>query len=287
LSIAVVAFLVVAFLQWRNYFQKYFVYLPSLSYLGFRGISYLASVYKRRRIEVSAGLMQMLFFPMLFMGPIARVENFEREYRNYGEVLERLVLGLAMLIAGFVCGHYVIDDVRHAGGLHWSIFWVGAFANSFQFYFTFAGYTHLIIGLGILVGFKLPENFNNPYLATSISDFWRRWHMSLSYWVRDYVYIPLGGNRKGIVRKCGNLMLAMSVVGIWHGLTLNYFLWGLFHGLLLAGESLMEHFHLKVPLVGEHKAARIGLTFVFVSFSWLLFKYPVPEFLSYLQRMVP
>jgi D-alanyl-lipoteichoic acid acyltransferase DltB (MBOAT superfamily) len=231
--------------------------------------------------------MQMLFFPMLFMGPIARVENFEKEYRDYREVLERLLLGLSMLIAGFLCGHYVIDEVRHAVGLHWSRFWLGALANSFQFYFTFAGYTHLIIGLGILVGFKLPENFNNPYVATSIGDFWRRWHMSLSYWIRDYVYIPLGGNRKGIVRKCTNLIVAMSLVGIWHGLTLNYFLWGLFHGLLLAGESLIAHFKVKVPFFGEVKAAQVALTFTLVSFSWLLFKYPFPEFVLYLKRMVP
>jgi alginate O-acetyltransferase complex protein AlgI len=287
LAIAAVGFLIFAFLQWRIYFQKYFVYLPSLSYLGFRGIAYLTSAYKRRHIALSAGLMQMLFFPMLFMGPIARVENFEKEYRDYREVLERLLMGLSMLIAGFICGEYVIEEVRQAGELHWSRFWLGALANSFQFYFTFAGYTHLIIGLGILVGFKLPENFNNPYMASSIGDFWRRWHMSLSYWIRDYVYIPLGGNRKGVVRKCMNLILAMCIVGIWHGLTLNYFFWGLFHGLLLAGESLIAHFNVKVPIVADYKAAQIALTFTLVSFSWLLFKYPLPEFWLYLRRMVP
>ena len=144
-----------------------------------------------------------------------------------------------MLIGGFLCGKYVINDLRHATDLHWSGYWLGALANSFEFYFTFAGYSHLIIGLGILVGFKLPENFNNPYLATSIGDFWRRWHMSLSYWIRDYLYIPLGGNRKGIARKCMNLIVAMGLAGIWHGLAVNYLLWGLFHGVLLAGESLL------------------------------------------------
>jgi D-alanyl-lipoteichoic acid acyltransferase DltB (MBOAT superfamily) len=286
LSVAAVALLIVAFLQWRVYFQKYFVYLPSLSYLGFRGIAYLTSMYERRRIDFSAGLMQMLFFPMLFMGPISRVENFEQEYRDYQQVLRRLALGLLMLISGFICGKYVIQDPARAQ-LHWSGYWLGAVANSFEFYFTFAGYTHLIIGLGILAGFKLPENFNNPYLATSIGDFWRRWHMSLSYWIRDYVYIPLGGSRKGVARKCANVIIAMTLVGIWHGLTLNYFLWGLFHGLLLAGESLMAHFNVKVPVIGRVKAAQVALTFTLVSFSWLLFRYPVPEFLLYLQRMVP
>jgi D-alanyl-lipoteichoic acid acyltransferase DltB (MBOAT superfamily) len=287
LAIAGVTLLIFVFLQWRVYFQKYFVYLPSLSYLGFRGIAYLVSVYKRRRIDFSAGLMQMFFFPMLFMGPISRVENFEQEHRDYYDVLRRLVLGLSMLIGGFLCGQYVIDNVRTASDLHFSSFWVGALANSFQFYFTFAGYSHLIIGLGILVGFKLPENFNNPYLATSIGDFWRRWHMSLSYWIRDYVYIPLGGNRKGIARKCVHIIFAMTLVGIWHGLTLNYFLWGLFHGLLLAGESVLGYFNLTLPFFEKSKAVRIALTFTLVSFSWLLFKYPVPEFVLYLKRMVP
>ena len=286
LSIAAVVLMIFAFLKWRIYFQKYFVYLPSLSYLGFRGIAYLTSVYKRRRVELSAGLMQMLFLPMLFMGPISRVENFEKEYRNYTEVLERLMLGLSMLIAGYLCGQYVIDDLRSAANFHWSRFWLGALANSFEFYFTFAGYSHLIIGLGILVGFKLPENFNNPYLATSISDFWQRWHMSLSYWIRDYVYIPLGGNRKGIIRKSLNLIIAMALVGIWHGLTLNYLLWGLFHGALLAAESLITHFGLTVPVVGQFKPAKIIFTFVLVSFSWLMFKYPMPDFVLYMKSMV-
>jgi D-alanyl-lipoteichoic acid acyltransferase DltB (MBOAT superfamily) len=286
-SIAAVTLLILAFLQWRIYFQKYFVYLPSLSYLGFRGIAYLTTVYKRRRIDFSAGLMQMFFFPMLFIGPISRVENFEEGYRDSKEVLRRLALGLSMLIGGFLCGKYVINDLRHAANLHWSGYWLGALANSFEFYFTFAGYSHLIIGLGILVGFKLPENFNNPYLATSIGDFWRRWHMSLSYWIRDYLYIPLGGNRKGIARKCVNLIVAMGLAGIWHGLALNYLLWGLFHGVLLAAESLMAHFNVKVPFFGKVKSAQIALTFTLVSFSWLLFKYPLPEFVLYLTRMVP
>jgi alginate O-acetyltransferase complex protein AlgI len=288
LSIVAVVLVIFAYLKWRMYFQKYFVYLPSLSDLGFRGIAYLVSRYKRNDLELSAGLMQMFFFPMLFMGPIARVENFESPYQNYyREILERLVRGLSMLIAGSLCGLYVIDDVKASLALHWSWFWFGTLANSFEFYFTFAGYSHLIIGLGMLVGFKLPENFNNPYMASSISDFWRRWHMSLSYWIRDYVYIPLGGNRKGVSRKCLNLLIAMSLVGVWHGLTLNYFLWGLFHGVLMSAEQVVAYFKFNVPILAGFKTPKIIFTFVLVSFSWLLFKYPLPQFLLYLQRMVP
>lgn len=284
-GIAALVLVIFAFLEWRIYFQKYFGYLPSLSYLGFRGIAYLSSVWKRGRVDVSAGLMQMLFFPMLFLGPISRVENFEQEYRNYKEVLLRLMQGLAMLIAAHLCHPLVINNVRASTGLHWSSFWLSALANSFEFYFSFAGYSHLVIGLGILVGFKLPENFNNPYLATSIGDFWRRWHISLSFWIRDYVYIPLGGNRKGLARKCFNLVLAMTLVGVWHGLEAHYLIWGLYHGLLMAAESVGNHFRISIPFISDSRAVSIATTFFLVSLGWLLFKYSLPDCLLYLRMM--
>lgn len=287
-SIAAMGLMIALFLIKRNYIQKYFIYLPSLSYLGFRGIAYLTSVYRRQDVDFSAGLMQMLFFPMLFIGPISRVENFEEEHWDYQDVLRRIAMGLSMLVAGHVCGYLVLDELRRPHQIPVGSLWLSALANSFELYFTFAGYTHLIIGLGLLVGFKLPENFNNPYISTSITDFWRRWHMSLSYWVRDYVYIPLGGNRKGLARKCLNLLTAMSLIGVWHGLTLNYFVWGLFHGALLCIENLMAHYRLeplsKLPawLV---LSIRTTLTFGLVTFGWLLFKYSISDVFIVVRRM--
>jgi alginate O-acetyltransferase complex protein AlgI len=233
--------------------------------------------------------MQMLFFPMLFMGPISRVEDFEEEYWNYTDVLRRLAIGLSMLVIGHLCGNLVLDEVRHVERIPVQTFWVSAAANSFQFYFTFAGYTHLIIGLALLVGFKLPENFNNPYLATSITDFWRRWHMSLSYWIRDYVYVPLGGNRKGIARKCANMLIAMSLFGIWHGLTLNFLAWGVYHGVLLSIESLTAHYRiapLSILPASLARSVRVALTFALVTLGWILFKYPISDSLVFLRRMV-
>jgi alginate O-acetyltransferase complex protein AlgI len=162
-------------------------------------------------------------------------------------------------------------------------------ANSFQLYFTFGGYTHLIIGLGLLCGFKLPENFRMPYLATSVRDFWRRWHMSLSFWIRDYVYIPLGGSRKGIARKCLNLLLAMALCGVWHGLEWHYLLWGLFHGFWLCLESLMARFDfrpLERTLSRAYVPVKVLITFSLVSFGWLLFKYPVPVFSDYIKGLL-
>ena len=289
-SVISVVLLIAIFLRFRIYFQKYFVYLPSLSYLGFRGIAFLVSIYKKRNFDFSAGLMQMFFFPILIMGPISRVENFQDVKYNYADSLKHLSLGLSMLIAGHFCGDYVLNDVKIAltTELSTSSFWLGAVANSFEFYFVFAGYSHLIIGLGLLLGFKLPDNFNYPYLATSISDFWRKWHMSLSFWIRDYVYLPLGGNRKGISRKCFNMLLAMAVCGIWHGLSLHYLLWGLYHGLLLSIEGIMKHFGFN-PVGKLHPAIsqpiKIMCTFALVTFGWLLFKYSIPDLAIYLKGM--
>jgi alginate O-acetyltransferase complex protein AlgI len=287
LESAALVLVLLAFLKWRLYFQKVFVYLPSLSYFSFRAIAYLSSVWKRGRIDLSAGLMQMFFFPMLFLGPISRVENFEEEFRDYREVLIRLLRGLAMLIAAHLCRQFVINELSASTGLPWTFFWLSMVANSFDFYFSFAGYSHLVIGLGILVGFKLPENFNNPYLATSISDFWRRWHMSLSYWIRDYLYIPLGGNRKGLARKCLNLVLAMTLVGIWHGLDSHYLAWGLYHGLLLATESVGHRFQISISFINGSRAISIATTFLLVSFGWLLFKYSLSDCFLYLRLMFP
>jgi alginate O-acetyltransferase complex protein AlgI len=289
ISLAGVVVMIAVFLKYRIYFQKYFTSVPSLSYLGFRGIAYLVSGYSHRRVDFSSGLMQMFFLPMLFMGPISRVENFQDQQRDYGEALRRLAFAFPMLIAGHLTGLYVLEKILWLTDVPWWQYWLGAIANSFEFYFTFAGYTHLIIALGLLAGFKLPENFNNPYMSTSISDFWRRWHMSLSFWIRDYLYIPLGGNRKGLARKCANLMIAMGICGIWHGLELHFLLWGLFHGALMAMESIMSHYRwqpLKRHLGRGYVPIKIAINFSLVTFAWLLFKYSMPEVLVYLRSMI-
>jgi alginate O-acetyltransferase complex protein AlgI len=289
-GISVNVLILLCYLAWGAYFRKYFALLPSLSYLCFRGIAYLCSCYADNSISFSSGLMQMLFFPILFVGPITRVENFEREEWDYVAALERLALGLLMLIGAHLVGTFVLTDVIRTEFAA-SRYWVGLFANSFNFYWTFAGYSNMVIGLALLVGFKVPENFNNPYLATSITEFWRRWHMSLSFWVRDYIYIPLGGNRKGIWRKCLNLLLAMTIMGVWHGLRLNFLVWGVCHGCLLAAESLMAHFKMDVPrrILGARLevVVKVPLTFMVVSFLWLIFRYPLPELKVYVQGLVP
>jgi alginate O-acetyltransferase complex protein AlgI len=216
---------------------------------------------------------------MLFTGPISRLENFEESEWNYPDVLRRLVLGLGLLTAGTFCGRYVLTERMIREGATCSQHWISIIANSFDLYFNFSGWSHLVIGLGLLVGFKLPENFNYPYLSTSVSEFWRRWHMSLSYWIRDYLYIPLGGNRKGLARKCANLLIAMGLCGLWHGLELHYLAWGLFHGVLLTGESIFAARNwqpVRRLLPGAHQPVKIATTFILVTFAWLLFRYSMP-----------
>jgi D-alanyl-lipoteichoic acid acyltransferase DltB (MBOAT superfamily) len=290
LMVAAVVALIAVYLTFRVYFQKYFVSLPSLSYLGFRGIALLVTAYSRGGVNLGGGLMQMLFMPVMMMGPITRAENFRREVRDDLEVLRRLAYAFPMLIGGRLMSAYVLKDVIVLGPLPVWRYWLGALANSLDFYLTFAGYTHLIIGLGLLAGFRLPENFDHPYLSTSISEFWKRWHMSLSFWIRDYVYIPLGGNRRGLARKCLNLIVAMGICGVWHGLELHYLLWGLYHGALLACESVMSHFGwqpLRRTLGPAYTPVKTAIVFGLVTFSWLLFRYPMDQLALVLRGLVP
>jgi len=294
ISIAGLTLMIVGFLRFRFYMLKYFLFLPSLSYLGFRAISYLTAVYRRENISFSTAAMQLLFFPMLFTGPISRTEDFQKEHWDYLQVLRRLVYGLAMLTGGYLLKEYVIPQhllFRQAAAyIPWWVYWRSMLANSFELYFTFAGYSHLVIGLGLLVGFQLPDNFNNPYLATSIGEFWRKWHMSLSYWIRDFLYIPLGGNRYGLTRKCLHLIFAMGICGIWHGLSANFLVWGLFHGALLCIESICSEFKFR-PLStlpdAVSRPIRVVRTFSLVTFGWLLFMYPLPAVWVHLQGLVP
>ena len=289
-SISATILLVVVYLKFRPFFPKYFPALPSLSYLGFRAIAYLVSCRAGRPVGLSAGLMQMLFFPVLFLGPITRVEDYDVPQRDYRNVLERLIVGCGMLIAAHFLSPLVFVRPELCLDQHWSRFWLSAIANSFEFYFSFAGYSHLIIALGLLAGFRIAENFNNPYAATSIREFWRRWHMSLSYWIRDYVYIPLGGNRKGLPRKCVNMIVAMGLCGLWHGLEPHYLAWGLFHGALLAGESVLDAYgkHLVRRLFPRaYVPVKVLTTFALVTFSWLLFKYSISQTVIHLRAMMP
>jgi alginate O-acetyltransferase complex protein AlgI len=147
--------------------------------------------------------------------------------------------------------------------------WYGVFAYAFQIYFDFSGYSDMAIGLGLMLGFSFPKNFDSPYRSQSITEFWRRWHISLSTWLRDYLYIPLGGNRKGNVRTYVNLTLVMLLGGLWHGASWNFVLWGGIHGAMLAFERSQGKTSLYNTLP---RPLRVGITFLLVLIAWVFFR---------------
>ena len=278
---------IICFLKYKIYFQKYFLFLPSLSYLGFRCIDLFISTYRSGESDFHSSVLQISFFPTLVMGPITRVANFKsKPYYNYEDVINRLFLGLLFLIFGNLSKNFVImDDFKMYSSLE---LLNSLIMNSFFIYFIFAGYSSMIIGLGLLVGIKVPENFNNPYFSTSITDFWRKWHMSLSFWIRDYIYIPLGGNRLGLLRKSLNILISMVICGIWHGVTFNFLIWGIYHGFLLAIEGVMREYKIS-PLSNLpnyiYKPLKNIITFILVTIGWFIFTYDIESIIIYLRYL--
>ena len=185
-------------------------------------------------------------FPHLVAGPIIRYQDLERQLHERSHTVEKfgrgifffaLGLGKKILIANPV--GELADAAFRADSLHWLDAWYGVFGYAFQIYFDFSGYSDMAIGLGLMFGFEFAKNFDSPYKSQSITEFWRRWHISLSTWLRDYLYIPLGGNRKGEVRTYLNLMVVMLLGGFWHGASWNFLVWGAIFGVWLAFERLL------------------------------------------------
>ena len=220
-----------------------------LSFFTFKGISYVVDV-SRKKENGSRSFFEVLFylsfFPQIMSGPLDRFENLreqlgsrERSPERTAGGLRRFAFGLAkkLLLSGEAG---VVANAAFSAGeaLDIRIAWLGAAAYCLQLYFDFSGYSDMAVGLGEALGFRMPENFRYPYSAVSIADFWRRWHISLSSWFRDYLYIPLGGSRRGIWRAACNKFLVFVLCGLWHGAGLPYLLWGVWHGLLSALETL-------------------------------------------------
>jgi D-alanyl-lipoteichoic acid acyltransferase DltB (MBOAT superfamily) len=253
------------------------IVLPlGISFHTFQSISYVVDVYRRQQAAVRSPLDYALFiafFPQLVAGPIVRARDFFRDLHHWsapapadqlrGVLL--IALGLAKKVALADQFAQIADQYFRAPSAHPGMLpaWSGAFAFAMQIYFDFSGYTDMAIGMAKLFGFHFPVNFRRPYLATSITDFWRRWHISLSSWLRDYLYIPMGGNRGGRLRTYRNLLLTMLLGGLWHGASWNFVVWGGYHGVLLAIERA----------TGESKRLiRIPLTFMLVLLGWVFFR---------------
>ena len=227
-----------------------------ISFFTFKCISYIVDTRRDRRNGTKSFfdlLLYVSFFPQIMAGPITRFPDFRSQLdgrscsaRTAAEGFRRFVIGLGkkLILAGTAAG--VADRAFGDGAvLDMRIGWLCAAAYMLQIYFDFSGYSDMAIGLGRMFGFSTPENFNYPYAASSITDFWRRWHISLSGWFRDYLYIPLGGSRRGRIRAAVNKLIVFALCGVWHGAGWTYLLWGVWHGLFAAAEELADVKHRK------------------------------------------
>jgi alginate O-acetyltransferase complex protein AlgI len=266
-----------------------------ISFYTFQGISYNLDVYwgriKANRNFLNFGAY-VAMFPHQIAGPIVRYADIAPELNNrtvtlehFGTGAERFIIGLAkkILIANTFAS--LADTVFNAPTVSITpgAAWLGAVAYSFQIYFDFSGYSDMAIGLGKMIGFDFKENFNYPYIARSIQDFWRRWHISLSSWFRDYLYIPLGGNRLGEAKTYRNLLIVFTVTGLWHGASWNFIIWGLYHGLFLMLERAGLGKRLeKTPALFTH-----AYTLLVVLVGWVFFRAAdLPSALLFLQKMI-
>jgi alginate O-acetyltransferase complex protein AlgI len=253
-----------------------------ISFFSFQKMTYAVDVYRKVHVplkRISDFALYILMFPQLIAGPIVRFNeiadqlvdrraNDNVDNRITGFFRFALGLGKKVLIAN-VLGEYA-DSVfaMDPAGLSMATAWMGVIAYAFQIYYDFAGYSDMAIGLGRMIGFDFPENFNNPYISQNITEFWRRWHMTLGRWMRDYLYIPLGGNRVSIYRLYFNLWLVFLISGFWHGAAWNFVVWGAFHGLFLILDRL---FLLKFyKIIGKYPS--ILITFIITLVGWVLFR---------------
>ena len=254
-----------------------------ISFFTFHAISYVVDVRRgtaRPMLRVGDYAQYMAFFPQLIAGPIIRYHEIDEQIRqppprsqrlnDLAEGFPRFALGLSkkVLVADQVA---LIADAAFAdaGSLNSTGAWIGALAYSIQIYFDFSGYSDMAIGLARMFGFRFPENFARPYSAVSMTDFWRRWHMTLSRWFRDYVYIPLGGSRVSEAKTIRNLWVIFLLVGAWHGAAWTFILWGVYHGTLLVGERVTGIRELPPERL---QGLRRATTFLLVVFGWVLFR---------------
>ncbi|MDO4553969.1 MAG: MBOAT family O-acyltransferase [Lachnospiraceae bacterium] len=255
------------------------IVLPiGISFFTFQAMSYVLDVY-RGDAKVQKNpfyvLLYVSLFPQLVAGPIVRYQTVEEEIvsrkttaADFSEGLERFIIGFGKKIIISNNAAVVVDNIFGASKIDASMAWLAVIGYGLQIYFDFSAYSDMAIGLGRILGFHFKENFDFPYISQSATEFWRRWHISLSSWFRDYVYIPLGGNRKGVKRQIFNMFVVWALTGIWHGAAWTYIVWGLYFFVLLVLEKYVLHSFLeKLPRIVRH------LYFFFcINISWALFR---------------
>ena len=258
------------------------VALPlGISFYTFQSMSYTLDVYRGRTHALENPIdfaCYVSLFPQLVAGPIIRFSEIADQLRERRHSLEKFARGVAFFSLGMAkkvllanpCG-FVADAVFDAGARLPLDAWVGVLAYAFQIYFDFSGYSDMAIGLGLMLGFVFPKNFDSPYRAESLTDFWRRWHISLSMWLRDYLYVPLGGNRRGPRRTYVNLAIVMLLGGLWHGAAWNFVAWGGIHGAGLACERALGK---RSAWWRAPRPVRVAATFLVVLVAWVFFRAP-------------
>ena len=265
-----------------------------ISFYTFQSMSYAIDVYRGDATAIRNFIDFACFetmFPQLVAGPIIRFQEIADQLRERTHTSAKFARGVAFFSLGLAkkvllanpCGK-IADLAFGAGSLGPLEAWYGVTAYAFQIYFDFSGYSDMAIGLGLMFGFVFAKNFDSPYRSQSITEFWHRWHISLSTWLRDYLYRPLGGNREGRARTYLNLLIVMLLGGLWHGAAWNFVMWGALHGVLLAFERLRG----KAALYGGLPApARVGITFAIVLITWVFFRAPdMPQAVRYLSDML-
>jgi alginate O-acetyltransferase complex protein AlgI len=261
-------------IPWTN------ILLPiGLSFFIFHAISYLVDIYRkeapptRNLIDFAAFIA---LFPHLIAGPVLRYHLLAEQFRSRAHSFEKFSQGSLRFMMGFCKKVLIADSVAPLADVMFAVqqptlfeSWLGVLAYTLQIYFDFSGYSDMAIGLALMMGFKFPENFNFPYISKNITEFWQRWHMSLSSWLREYLYIPLGGNRKGVGRTYFNLFITMVLGGLWHGANWTFVLWGAWHGGVLAFER-----YLGKPQRWQEIPAWLAIprTLVLAMIGWVLFR---------------
>jgi len=272
------------------------VILPiGISFFTFQGVSYLIDIW-RKEIDAEKNPVifgaYLSFFPQLIAGPIVRFKHVISDYRKPKVSMDNMAFGLSRFAHGLIKKVLIADSAGLVADACFSVpvaqlsaaeAWLGAFAYAVQIYFDFSAYSDMAIGLGLVCGVRFLENFNHPYTSSSITEFWRRWHISLSTWFRDYLYIPLGGNRVGKIATYRNLLIVFFITGLWHGASWSFVVWGLYHGLFLIGEKLVLG-----KRIGSLRSPLLRLVYVLpvVLIGWVIFRADsLPLAISYLGVM--
>ncbi|UOF90470.1 hypothetical protein LSG31_21870 [Fodinisporobacter ferrooxydans] len=256
----------------------------AISFFVFEFVHYLADVYKGKteRVSFSEFFLFIFFFPSLVAGPIKRIQSFSKEkflfsFEHVQKGMIRMGIGLfkKIVLADSLNPLFmpVFDDPHKYPP---DALWVAMYAYAFKIYFDFSAYSDIAIGAAQCFGFHLPENFNWPYISRNLVEFWRRWHISLSTWIRDYLYIPMGGNRKGYLNMLLFIFLAMTISGLWHGANWTFVIWGMWHGIGQVINKIWNKWRQERTFVPKplYEFLSWGLTFQFVCFGWIFFASP-------------